>query len=114
MQKYRYGGTSARLHSTYTTDLTVKARVLNPSHPVTLGMKDFTITDAFYGNVAISPDVQPLLASTNEKTSGTLAWTHRFGNSKVVYFMPGFTGKAYGNRNYQQFLRNAVRYVGQK
>ena len=43
----------ASLHSTYMTEMTVDVRVLNPAHPVTRRMKDFSITDAFYGNVFI-------------------------------------------------------------
>ena len=99
------------LHSTYMTDMTVDARVLNPAHPVTQGMKDFKITDAFYGNVAVSPAATPLLTSGNEKTAAAIAWTHNFRSSRVVYLMPGFTKQAYENAGYRQFVKNAIRYV---
>ena len=101
----------SKLHSTYSTDMTVKARVLNPAHPVTNGMKDFSITDAFYGNVAISSSATPLLASGHHKTSASIAWTHVYRSSRVVYLMPGFTKQAYGNAGYKEFVRNSIRFV---
>lgn len=101
----------ASRHSTYTTDLEVEVRVLNPAHPVTRGMRDFVMTDAFYGNSSISPEATPLLASSHQNTATSIAWTHQFGSSRVVYFMPGFTKHAYEDTNYRKFLRNAIRYV---
>ena len=101
------------LHSTYSTDMTVEARVLNPGHPVTKGLKDFSITDAFYGNIAISPSSTPLLASSHGKTAASIAWTHRFRSSRVVYLMPGFTRQAYENSSYRQFIRNSIEFVAE-
>ncbi|MEM8733921.1 MAG: ThuA domain-containing protein [Planctomycetota bacterium] len=101
----------ASLHSTYTTDLTVQIQVLNQAHPVTKGLDDFAMTDAFYGNIAIAPGVQPLLAASNDQTSNCVAWTHTFGRSQVVYLMPGFRKGAYENASYRRLLANALRYV---
>ncbi len=103
----------ANLHSTYSTDMKVGVRVLNPAHPVTAGMVDFSITDAFYGNIAISPETTPLLASENSRTAATIGWTHRYRSSKVVFLMPGYTAKAYENENYRNLIRNAISYVAQ-
>ena len=99
------------LHSTYSTGMTVQARVLNQAHPVTRGIDDFTITDAFYGNITISPDSTPLLASCNKNCAATIAWTHRFRSSRIVYLMPGFTEEAYENKSYRRFIKNAIAYV---
>lgn len=100
-----------KLHSIYSTEMKVKARVLNPGHPVTRGMKDFSITDAFYGNISISSGTTPLLSSDHAKTSATIAWANHFGSSRIVYLMPGFTKQAYENGGYRLFVRNAISYV---
>ena len=100
-----------KLHSTYLTDLTVNIKVLDTNHPVTEGLEDFTMTDAFYGNIHIDPSVHPLLGSDNPDLSPTIAWAHKYDNSKVVYVMPGFTKKAYGNSSYQKLITNALNYV---
>ena len=69
------------------------------------------MTDAFYGNIHIAPSVHPLLGSDNPDLSPTIAWAHKYDNSKVVYVMPGFTKKAYGNSSYQKLITNALNYV---
>ena len=99
------------LHSTYFTDLTVDIKVLDTEHPVTKGLKDFTMTDAFYGNIYIDPGVHPLLGSNNPDLAPALAWAHSYKQSKVVYINPGFTREAYENESYQKLIGNALRYV---
>lgn len=98
-------------YSTYFTDLTLRIEVLDQNHPTTEDLSAFTLTDAFYGNIFVSSNVKPLLGSKHSKITSTIAWTHRYENSKVVYLMPGFTEKAYTNPNYKQFVANSLRYV---
>ena len=99
------------LHSTYFTDLTLKVKVLDPSHPTTVGLDDFVMKDAFYGNIRIADDVHPLLGCDHPDISKTIAWAHRYNQSRVVYLMPGYTESAYTNESYQRFLANSLRYV---
>ena len=99
------------LHSTYFTDMTVRVKVVHPDHPTTKGLDDFELTDAFYGNIFISPEVTPLLECEHPDIAKTIAWTHQYKKSKVVYMMPGFTEKAYTNDSYQKFLSSAIKFV---
>jgi type 1 glutamine amidotransferase len=99
------------LHSTYFTDMTLTVKVLDVDHPTTEGLVDFEMTDAFYGNIHISPSVHPLWGTDKPDVSGVIAWSHRYENSKVVYVMPGFTEKAYTNESYQKFLVNSIGFV---
>ncbi len=103
---------NAALHSTYFTDLTVDLKVLDPDHPVMEGLVDFTMTDAFYGNIYIDPSVHPLLGTDHPDLSKTIAWAHSYENSKIVYVMPGFTKNAYQNPSYKKLISNALKYVG--
>jgi len=102
------------LHSTYFTNMTLDIKVADPDHPTTKGIDDFELTDAYYGNIFISPDVTPLLECDHKDVSRTIAWTHQYKNSKVVYVMPGFTEKAYKNRSYQKFLGNSIEFVAKE
>lgn len=106
--------TNTALHSTYFTDLTLDIKVLDRDHPTTEGLRDFTMTDAFYGNIQIAPDVHPLLGSAHPDISPTIAWSHQYQNSRVVYLMPGFTEKAYGNPSYRKFLSNSIGWVANR
>ena len=103
-----------KLHSTYFTDLTVNIKILDTAHPVTRGLKDFTMTDAFYGNIYTDANVHPLLGSDNPDLAPALAWAHRYDQSKVVYINPGFTKGAYENPSYRKLISNALSYVADR
>lgn len=72
------------------------------------------MTDAYYGNIHIEPGVHPLLGTKHPDISKTIAWTHKYDQSKVVYVMPGFTKGAYDNPSYRRLLENALRYVARR
>lgn len=98
--------------STYFTDLTVDVKVLDKKHPITKGIKDFTMTDVFYGNIYMKTDVHALLGSENTNLAPALAWVHKYNASKIVYIMPGYSKKAFDNPNYKKLVANALKYVG--
>jgi len=100
-------------YSTYFTEMTLAIKVLDRNHPVTEGLEDFTITDAYYGNIYMDPSVHPLLDTDHPDIASTIAWTHEYRNSKVVYIMPGFTKGAYENESYERLLENALRFVAE-
>lgn len=98
--------------STYFIDLSVAIKVLDKNHPVTAGISDFTLKDVFYGNIFMSPNIHPLLGSDNPDLAPALAWTHQYNKAKVVYIMPGYSKKAFGNPSYRKLVSNALQYVG--
>jgi hypothetical protein len=102
------------LVSTYHPGLSLDIEVLDPRHPATKGLEDFNLTDAFYGNIQIAHSVTPLLATDHPGISQTIAWTHLYNNSKVVYIMPGFTKGAYEHPTYRKLISNSLHYVGSR
>lgn len=98
--------------STYFIDLKVAIKVLDSNHPVTKGITDFEMTDVFYGNIHMEPEIHSLLGSDNPNLAPSLAWTQEYNNSKIVYIMPGYSEKAYTNPSYKKLVANALSYVG--
>lgn len=98
--------------STYFTDLTVNIKVLDSQHPVTKGIKDFIMTDVFYGNIYMKPEVHALLGAENTDLAPAIAWTHKYNAAKIVYIMPGYSTKAFENPSYKKLVANALKYVG--
>jgi hypothetical protein len=113
-------------------------RVVDASHPVCAGLPEqFELTDETYLCPVFESRVTPLLVSDAPKVgtefySATLAvtgsrnsrqgwshpagsalaaWTHRVGNSTVVYLQPGDGPEAYANTHYRTLVSNAVRWV---
>jgi len=107
----RYKNTPENGFSTYLHDTNIPVRLLAPEHPVTSGLKDFTLFDEVYGNTWVSPDVTPLLGTDHPESSPIIGWEHTYGASKVIYLQPGHGKSSYENPNYRRLLQNALLYL---
>lgn len=100
--------------SVYQHDVEFRVRVSLPDHPVTRGVKDFTIHDETYGGFEVKADVTPLL-ETEEPTSGpVLAWTRQEQKGRVVYLQLGHDHLAYENPAFRRIVAQAIRYVANR
>ena len=58
--------------------------IVAKDHPVTAGLKDFTIHDEIYWGFTVRPDATPLITTTQPKSGKPLAWCRSQGKSRVV------------------------------
>ena len=98
----------------YKHDLDLLVEILDPNHPITLGMKDFEIHDEGYSNIFINDEITPLLKTRNPDCAEVIAWTNNFNNSKIVYLMGGHDRVAFENENYRELIRNSLSYLNSK
>jgi uncharacterized protein len=66
----------------------VQVRISEPDHPLVRGLPDFTLADEVYGDLALEPDVKPLMQATAiDGRAGwqPVLWERRVGNGRVVY-----------------------------
>jgi uncharacterized protein len=66
----------------------VQVHITRPDHPLVSGLHDFTVGDEVYGDLALEPDVVPLLEATAiDANRGThpMLWARRVGRGRVVY-----------------------------
>ncbi|MFW6169856.1 MAG: ThuA domain-containing protein [Planctomycetota bacterium] len=89
----------------------IPVHVANPDHPITEGMKDFTIHDETYSNYYTDPAATVLLTTEHPKSDRELAWTKTYANSKVVYIELGHDHFAYEHPSYRKLLSRSIRYV---
>lgn len=92
-------------------DQTVPVHVADPNHPITAGVKDFTIFDETYHKYYVSPDVHVLLTTTHPDNVPQLAWCHDYGKSRVFYLMLGHGPSAWTNPNYPKLLSNGIHWA---
>lgn len=85
--------------------------VADPDHPITEGVDDFTIHDETYCDYYTAPGVHLLLKTDHPKNDPELAWTTRFGNSRVFYFMLGHDHLAWKNPSYRKVLHQGIRWA---
>jgi type 1 glutamine amidotransferase len=66
----------------------VEVHVTRPDHPLVRGIGDFALNDEVYGDLALEPDVVPLLEATAVGTgrgAQPMLWARHVGGGRVVY-----------------------------
>lgn len=97
--------------STWDHDQTLNIRIADPEHPITKGMKDFTIHDETYHGYYVSPKAHVLLTTDNPKNNTEIAWTAEYGKSRVFYLQLGHDGQAWKNPAYPKLLHRGIRWA---
>jgi type 1 glutamine amidotransferase len=95
-------------------DETVPVVIVAREHPITAGLKDFTIHDEIYWGYRVQPDVTPLITTTHPKSGKPLGWCRTHGRSRVVYLQLGHGPEAFNNENYRRLLRQSIRWTAGK
>lgn len=109
--RYPLGEIKDRPAATFKHDVQVPVHIVNPQHPITKFMSDFTIHDETYKNMILVEGTTPLL-TTDEPTSDKLiGWTHRYRNAQVVYLQGGHDRHAYANPNYARLVIQSIRWL---
>jgi len=100
--------------STYRHDVDFDVFIADPAHPITNGLRDFTIHDEVYGGYTVLPDGHTLLTTDHPESSEILAWTRTYGNSRVVVIQPGHDNHGYANPNFQRLVKQAIEWTAEE
>ena len=98
----------------YEHDVTVPVVIVARNHPVTEGLKDFTIVDEIYWGFRTRPDIVRLITTTQARSGKPLAWARTEGKSRVVYLQLGHGPSAFTNASYCAFLANSIRWTARR
>ncbi|MBS3771861.1 MAG: ThuA domain-containing protein [Bacteroidales bacterium] len=102
------------LASDFKHDIKMEVSVLDPDHPVTKNMNDFTILDEGYSNLRVRSFVNTLLTTDHPQCAEKVAWTNKYNNSRIVYLLFGHDHKAYQDKNFRRLLFSALEWVSSK
>jgi type 1 glutamine amidotransferase len=100
--------------SSYIHDIKFTVKVVDPSHPVTKGCKDFDLFDETYKGFYVEPDVTPLLKTDEPTSTPVIGWTKKYGKARVVTLQSGHDTPTFQDLNYRKILLQAIQYVNQK
>ena len=100
--------------SSYQHDVDFKVHIIQSSHPVTKGLKDFVLHDEIYGNLEVLPESYPLLSTDHPKSNMLIGWTLKKSNSKIVFIQPGHDKNSFNNLNYRKLIKQAIIYITTK
>ena len=98
----------------YLHDVDFKVHVANNRHPITRGMRDFTIHDETYKNCWHDDKNRVLLTTNHETSDETIGWVRRYRKAKVCTIQLGHDSKAYANSNYSQLVERAILWTAGK
>ena len=101
----------ARPASSYKHDVLLRAKIVDKKHPVTKGIRDFDIIDETYANGSVNPEVHVLLATDEPSSTPSIAWTNKYGASKVVTILLGHDNQAWSNPNFVKLLTQAIMWI---
>ncbi len=101
---------------------TFKVKVTNPNHPITKGVRDFTVTDEQHYMEYDKDRSHIFLETVNEdgldyRKQGATApggWSYDYGKGRVCYLSPGHLLTVLWNPEYIKLQQNAVRWLMRK
>jgi type 1 glutamine amidotransferase len=98
----------------YQHDVEIPVVIVAKEHPITVGLKDFTIHDEIYWGFHTQPDIVPLITTTQPKSGKPLGWCRTQGKSRVVYLQLGHDHSAYENPNYQLLVAHSINWAAKR
>jgi hypothetical protein len=84
------------------------ARPTAARHPIIRGIDAFEIEDEVYSELALEPNVIPLLTSDAASGAQPLLWARELGLGRVVYDALGHDERSFGHESHQRMLRRAA------
>jgi uncharacterized protein len=104
----------AKPRSAWKEGMKFRIHVADPNHPVTRGMTDFDTHDETYKGFDMVGECHPLLTTDEPRSNQVIAWAKTYQGARVVYIQSGHDHFAYENPNYQQLLRQALRWTARQ
>jgi uncharacterized protein len=104
----------AKPRSAYKHDVDFQVHIADTRHPVTRGLKDFTIHDETYKWFDVAKDCHTLLTTDEPESNKVIAWAKTYKGTRVVLIQLGHDHFAYENPSYQQLVRQAIGWTAKK
>lgn len=90
--------------------------IVDPDHPITLGMSDFSVTDELHYLIhkpAMSHHLMQAYDPTKDETH-VMAFTHSYGDGRVLFFALGHDMAVIENQDFQEVLRRGALWTGRR
>jgi type 1 glutamine amidotransferase len=98
------------IFKTQPEQLDVAVEITDTAHPITQGVKPFTIHDELYV-MDHWPESYHLLAQTHSYDTQPIAWVRHEGQGRVFYLSLGHNTEVYEHDDYGKLLRRGVQWA---
>ena len=92
----------------YQHDEILQIKVVNPSHPITQGLSDWTLVDETYQMADPGPDNHILLSTDHPNNMTAIAWTRQYQSKRVFCLQLGHDHQAWENLNFRAVLQSGI------
>jgi len=93
---------------------TVTSHIVDPDHPITRDLSDWTMIDETYTMTDAGADSHVLLTYDHPKSMKTIAWTRQFGQSRVFNYQAGHDNDSWADASFRALLRRGIFWAGGK
>ncbi|MBQ1456299.1 MAG: ThuA domain-containing protein [Thermoguttaceae bacterium] len=101
--------------SSYIQPADVNFIVVDHDHPITQGLKDFTLTDEVFGDLWLAPEGNHVLIRTDHPDSSEpICWTRQYKNSPVFVLIQGHDKGAFNDPRYREIFYRGLDWVSGK
>jgi len=97
--------------SGYKFGIDTEIKIANKNHPVTKGLKDFTIKEETYKDCVYEDDNKILATNDHPAGDREIVWTRKYAGAKICYIRPGHDKNAYVHPAYRKLVSNAIKWV---
>ena len=74
------------------------------------GIENFSVTDELYVH-ELNPNIDVHFTAKLDGKDIPVVWTHRYGQGKICYAVPGHTTESMRNKTYQELLKRGLMWV---
>jgi len=95
---------------THPPQLEIPVEIVDPDHPVTQGVRPFTVFDELYV-LESWPEDYHLLARTDAADGQPISWVREEGRGRVFYLSPGHNAAIFEDPDYAKLLRRGAQWA---
>ena len=85
--------------------------MVDQEHPITCGMKNFTLKDEVFNDLYLNPGINVLVRTDHPQSTSAQVWTWHYSGSPVFAIIPGDNGEAFRNANYRQLVYRGITWA---
>ncbi len=97
--------------STYQHDVQMTVAIADKTHPVTVGVENFTILDETYKGYSVESDNHILLTTDEPTSQKEIAWVRHYRQARICGIQLGHGPDAYHHPAYRRLLYQAIQWT---
>ena len=94
----------------YDHEQELSVQIADPAHPITEGIKPWTMVDETYSMASASEDSHLLLTTDHPRSMRVLGWTRQFRNARVFCYQSGHDNLTYVDPNFRKTILRGIQW----